>query len=72
MFDSLFRVLNAWKARAWVRKPSPSPAPTQGYELTPEDYPIFPLPSLEEIIKNRQRYSSIVASRKYAAPRGVF
>ncbi|OJD20948.1 hypothetical protein ACJ73_07716, partial [Blastomyces percursus] len=42
IFDSLFRVLSAWKARAWGKKTSASPAPTQEYEPIPEDYPIFP------------------------------
>ncbi|OAS99466.1 uncharacterized protein BDCG_16152 [Blastomyces dermatitidis ER-3] len=72
MFDSLFHILNTWKARAWDKKPSASPAASQEYEPIPEDYPIFPPPPPEEIIKDLQRYSSIVALRKYAAPRGIF
>lgn len=42
------------------------------YEPRTEDYPIFPPPPPEEILREAVVYHDAVQARKFAAPRGVF
>jgi hypothetical protein len=62
----------------WTRIRKKASQPTQPigipevdvYIGVPEDYPVFPPPSPEEIIKEGDKYWTVVEARKFAAPKG--
>ena len=42
------------------------------YEPVPEDYPTFPPPPPQQILRDPEQYWAVVSARKYGAPRGLF